>query len=234
MVAYCGEERIHVSNYVDSLHKDKIKCAEGHDLVAKRGEQKAHHFAHKHGDGTITCSKGKGEWHVDMQARVKPEFLEVRFLEDGKLHIADVCTGDKTVVEYQKSVIGPEIIREREQFYMKHASRFVWVFNCIQTDIQIELQNEDLICFRILKGSTYWMSAKSAFLDFGKRGFVEVIKSKGKKCVGRLWTFEEFDDMFLKNALREGADTRYGREKYMYKQRLEGDVIKQISARYIR
>lgn len=59
-IGYCDGKRVDIKEYDPELHENKIKCEEGHILVAKRGEVKIHHFSHRAGEGSkCTSSEGK-------------------------------------------------------------------------------------------------------------------------------------------------------------------------------
>lgn len=73
-----NEKKVHIDNYKDDMN-GKIYCAEGHLVVAKRGNQRVHHFAHK--SGTLcSCHDNKGDWHIESQNRAIKEAQEVRFI----------------------------------------------------------------------------------------------------------------------------------------------------------
>lgn len=208
---------IHISEYKEE-YKGKIYCCDGHQVVAKKGQKVIHHFAHKKGDEAGDhCSRELGEWHRYMQNRIKDENLEIIMHHDGKKHIADVLTPEGIVVEFQKSIIPPEIILEREAYYKKHMKDIVWVFYLEGHDLDIVDQDCDIIAFKIAKGSKFFLaSQEKSFLDQGKRGYIELI-SKGKNFhIGRLWTWKQFDETYLKSCLKEGADTRYERRGYEF------------------
>lgn len=95
----------------------------GAELVAKKGEYNAWHWAHIGRDLCDDWYQPKGPWHRFWQ-RFFPESLrEVPVERDGKKHIADIKTINGIVVEVQWSPIAIEEIREREQFY----DRMIWI-----------------------------------------------------------------------------------------------------------
>lgn len=236
IIAYFQDQRIHIQDYQDTIHKGNITCPLGHAVVAKRGNVKKHHYAHKNSEeGLQSCSKGLGSWHRAMQDRIKPEYLEIRFFYHQKLHIADVYTPAGIVVEYQSSIVPPTLIHEREEYYARYAKDIVWVFNCQKCDIEVEKQEGDIICFRWIKGSMFmFASKKKRFLDFGKRGFIEILASKKKKCIGRLWTFQQFDETYLHDVLKPDADTRYERHEYQIPHRCSYEEIGKIMKSYLK
>lgn len=94
--------------------------------VAKCGEIKIWHWAHK---GHRTCDpwwENETEWHRDWKGHFPVGWQEiVHKSESGEKHIADVKTDQGWVIEFQYSYINPEERRSRDAFYPKLA----WVVN---------------------------------------------------------------------------------------------------------
>jgi hypothetical protein len=93
-------------------------------MVAKCGEVRLWHWAHK---GRLHCDpwwENETQWHRAWKDQFPPEWQEiVHRAGDGERHIADVKTGDGWVIEFQHSHIKPEERRSREAFYPK----LIWV-----------------------------------------------------------------------------------------------------------
>lgn len=126
--AYYGETRVHIEDYDPSIHKAKISCAGGEPVIAKRGNIKIHHYAHKQecgcwGGGEMT------EWHRNWQARFPRDQQEVIVRTETIMHIADIKTLAGLVIEFQHSSINEETVLAREVFYEK----MIWVFDCTET-----------------------------------------------------------------------------------------------------
>jgi competence protein CoiA len=96
----------------------------GFKMVAKCGERRAWHWAHR---GVQHCDRwweSETEWHRGWKNRFPAECQEVmHWAEDGEKHIADVKTRHGRVIEFQHSYLKPEERRAREAFY----KRMVWV-----------------------------------------------------------------------------------------------------------
>lgn len=96
----------------------------GSDLIAKCGEIKINHWAHK---GNRNCDpwwENETEWHRSWKDNFPKEWQEVvQFDESGEKHIADVKTESGCVLEFQHSYLNPEEHRSRNAFY----SKLVWV-----------------------------------------------------------------------------------------------------------
>ena len=95
-----------------------------HAMVAKCGEVKIWHWAHK---GRRFCDpwwENETEWHRKWKAEFPDAWQEiVRHAEDGTKHIADIETEHGWVIEFQHSSIGREERRSRDAFYRQ----LVWV-----------------------------------------------------------------------------------------------------------
>lgn len=96
----------------------------GSDLIAKCGELKVHHWAHK---GSRKCDKwweNETEWHRSWKNYFPVEWQEiVQFDENGEKHIADVKTESGWTLEFQHSFLKSEERQARNDFY----SKLVWV-----------------------------------------------------------------------------------------------------------
>ena len=94
------------------------------ELIAKCGEVKIHHWAHK---GNRNCDpwwENETEWHRSWKDNFPIDWQEViQFDESGEKHIADVKTENGWVLEFQHSYLTPEERRARNAFYPK----LVWV-----------------------------------------------------------------------------------------------------------
>jgi competence protein CoiA len=98
----------------------------GHPMVAKCGEVRIWHWAHR---GSRLCDpwwENETEWHRAWKDQFPISWQEVvQRAEDGEKHVADVKTDHGCVIEFQNSYINPEERRSRETFY----TQLVWVVN---------------------------------------------------------------------------------------------------------
>ena len=89
----------------------------GRPMVARCGEVRVRHWAHK---GRRHCDpwwENETEWHRGWKDRFPADWQEIVHPDgDGERHIADVKTGDGWVIEFQHSYIKPEERRSREAF----------------------------------------------------------------------------------------------------------------------
>ena len=92
----------------------------GAALIAKCGDLRVHHWAHK---GARTCDawwEPETEWHREWKDRFPKDSQEViQRAEDGEKHIADVKTKHGHVLEFQHSPISNEERAAREAFYRR-------------------------------------------------------------------------------------------------------------------
>lgn len=93
-------------------------------MVAKCGEHRIWHWAHK---GQLMCDswwENETEWHFNWKANFPNSWREVVCrADDGTKHIADIKTEHGWVIEFQHSSIKPEERRSRDVFY----GRLVWI-----------------------------------------------------------------------------------------------------------
>ncbi len=113
-------------NKVEATKGAKGLCSFcGSELIAKCGEIKVNHWAHK---GTRSCDpwwENETDWHRSWKNYFPQEWQEVIHTNEvsGEKHIADVKTDSGWVLEFQHSYLNPEERRSRNAFY----SKLVWV-----------------------------------------------------------------------------------------------------------
>ena len=98
----------------------------GSELVAKCGEVKVNHWAHK---GRRNCDpwwENESEWHRSWKGQFPNDWQEIIHHDDnGEKHVADVKTQNGYVLEFQHSYLNPEERRSRNAFYRP----LVWIVN---------------------------------------------------------------------------------------------------------
>lgn len=154
----------------------------GAELVAKCGEVRINHWAHK---GNRMCDpwwENETEWHRQWKANFPADWQEVvHFSESDEKHIADVKTSEDWVLEFQHSFLKPEERRGREAFY---GSKLIWIVDGLrrkrdkrqfaQLLNQGRVLNKAPVILRIssldqCRLATEWLeSAAHVFLDFGE------------------------------------------------------------------
>ncbi|EMS33913.1 Competence protein [Mariniradius saccharolyticus AK6] len=95
----------------------------GSELIARCGDIKIHHWAHK-----SSCDpwwETETEWHRLWKNRYPPKWQEFLTLDEetGERHIADVKTEADLIIEFQHSAIDPQERLQRE----RHYKNLIWV-----------------------------------------------------------------------------------------------------------
>lgn len=174
------------------LKKERIEASKGakgicpccgSELVARCGEIKVHHWAHKK-----KCDdhwwENETEWHRNWKNQFPKEWQEIiQRDESDEKHIADLITSSGWTIEFQHSPISKEERGSRDYFYNK----LIWIVDGTRrkTDIEqfdnliyhsINISNEPFILrvfdewtLERLRLNQEWSSSKSLVLfDFGK------------------------------------------------------------------
>ncbi len=158
-------------------------------VIAKCGEKKIHHWAHKRSASCDSWWENETQWHRDWKDNFPKEYQEV-FLPDkrsGENHIADVKTEHGVVLEFQHSAIKPQEQRSRESFY----KNMVWIVDgtrlkldyrrfCKWRNNDIDCQSETKINHIYFMSYPEWWLNKSwidskvmVVFDFGKQECVD-------------------------------------------------------------
>ncbi len=96
----------------------------GSPMMAKCGNVRVHHWAHRTISDCDHWWESETAWHRKWKDRFPADWQEVVHRADnGELHIADVKTNQEWVLEFQHSHIRPEERKAREDFYQK----LVWI-----------------------------------------------------------------------------------------------------------
>ncbi len=98
------------------------------EVIAKCGEQKISHWAHKSRKVCDTWHDKETEWHLMWKSYFPETWQEIIKYDQvtGEKHIADVCTEKGFTLEFQHSAIKPEERQSREAFY----KNMNWVVDC--------------------------------------------------------------------------------------------------------
>lgn len=97
----------------------------GAEMIAKCGDFKINHWAHKRKYQCDTWWETETEWHRKWKGNYPIEWQEVIQIDrdTNQKHIADIHTNKGLVIEFQHSHLNPEERRKREGFY----KNMVWV-----------------------------------------------------------------------------------------------------------
>ncbi len=116
---------------VNDIRVEATKGAKGicpscdSEVIAKCGDFKVHHWAHKKIRNCDPWWENETEWHRAWKNNFPIEWQEVILTDKntGEKHIADVRSNHEVVIEFQHSHIDPQERLAREHFYKK----MVWV-----------------------------------------------------------------------------------------------------------
>lgn len=145
---------------------EKYCCPICHkDVLQKRGEIKAFHFAH------FPASPCIDHWHYDMslwhsswQNRFKEDEQEVIKTFENKTHRADVLLeNEKTVIEFQHSEISKKEYEDRNHFYNQLGYKVIWVFDMQE---EYEKQSIGLLDSKRSDEKYYYHYPKKIFASF--------------------------------------------------------------------
>lgn len=126
------KDRIHISK---TIKGEKYFCQEcGDQLIVKKGDINAHHFAHKH-KCLDSWHYDMTEWHYEWQNQFPLENQEKVFSLYGKTHRADVFI-NKTVIEFQHSPISESEFNDRNSFYNSLGFHVIWIFDVRDKNIE--------------------------------------------------------------------------------------------------
>lgn len=93
-------------------------------MVAKCGEMRVWHWAHKSRRACDPWWEREGEWHRAWKNEFPGSWQEVMHrAENGEKHIADVTTDSGWTIEFQHSFLNPEERRSRNAFYQQ----LIWI-----------------------------------------------------------------------------------------------------------
>lgn len=97
------------------------------DMIAKCGQVKIWHWAHKSKSSCDPWWENETEWHRAWKNHFPTEWQENIHIDSttGEKHIADIKTDKEFVIEFQHSAIKPDEIQSREAFY----KNMVWVID---------------------------------------------------------------------------------------------------------
>jgi len=119
----------------------------GSELIAKCGEIKVHHWAHK---GNRNCDpwwENETEWHRAWKDKFPAEWQEIiHYADNGEKHIADVKTPTGWILEFQHSYLKPEERSSREEFY----SKLIWIVDGMRRKTDVPKFDEALKEGRVL------------------------------------------------------------------------------------
>ena len=194
--------------YIDDTHSNsEYYCPYcGATLIVRQGDIRHHHFAHKsHHECSDTWSRNgyydDSSWHNDWQSRFPKENQEIKLNLGQTAHRADVMI-DRSVIEFQHSVMSPDKFDDRNNFYLNLGYKVIWLFDLS------DLFESGKITYEKREGGLHfrWSNPKKAFSRHDvQNGYIDLffqLKNSEEKCLIRVkevsaFGFEEFDSTEL-------------------------------------
>lgn len=219
-----NDNRIHID---DTHSNQEYYCPFcGAPLITKKGGLRQHHFAHKqnHRCSDTWAHKGSSSggydlspWHNDWQSLFPQENQEVKLVLGDTKHRADVLV-DRTVIEFQHSIMPAAAFDDRNNFYFNLGYKVIWLFDLssLYTEGQISYEERD-------GGLTFrWKNPKKAFNCYDiQSGCIDLffqLNDNANACIVRVtdvsqFGFEQFratkliskDDFLNYVGLRDGV-----------------------------
>jgi competence protein CoiA len=134
-------------------------------VIAKCGKIRTWHWAHEIDSKCDPWFEHETEWHLTWKQLFSKERVEVNM----GLHVADIYTKNKIIIELQHSSISTNEIIERESFY---GERMMWLIDGSM------FSNNFVILHKDGKGDYEWhwkrkcweYAKRPIFIDFGQKG----------------------------------------------------------------
>lgn len=124
------------------------------DMIARCGEIRVHHWAHKSKSECDPWWENETDWHRNWKNEFPLRWQEVIFKDKatGERHIADVHTLAGLTVEIQHSHMDKEERRSREEFY----KNMLWIVDGSRLDVnRKKIQNWRNTSSEIIQGKTH-------------------------------------------------------------------------------
>lgn len=127
------DNRVHID---DTHSNQEYYCPYcGAPLVTKKGDIRQHHFAHKQSHVcSDTWANGGSHgydlspWHNEWQSLFPKVNQEVKLCLGETKHRADVLV-DRTVIEFQHSIMPVKAFDDRNNFYFNLGYKVIWLFD---------------------------------------------------------------------------------------------------------
>ena len=160
-----NDNRVHI----DETHSNQeYYCPYcGAPLTTKKGGIRQHHFAHKQHhlcSDTWVLSRSHGydlsAWHNEWQSLFPKENQEVMLSLGDTRHRADVMI-DRTVIEFQHSIMQVQAFDDRNNFYFNLANKVIWLFDLsdlLEDQLSYKETGNDL--------EFHWCNPKKAFNNY--------------------------------------------------------------------
>ena len=169
----------------------------GTELIAKKGNIRVHHFAHKKNHICSDSWEREGlydmsAWHNDWQNLFPIENQEVLLTLGDTKHRADVLI-DKTVIEFQHSSLKPNIFDNRTNFYTNLGYKMIWLFDvhdAVETESMYykPIGEQNIMCWKSPNRAFNACDIRNGKIDL----FFQLYDSdKKKECIVRVLDVSE-------------------------------------------
>ena len=182
-----NDNRVHID---DTHSNQEYYCPYcGAPLTTKKGEVRQHHFAHKQNhlcsdSWERSHSYDISVWHNEWQSLFPKENQEVKLSLGDTKHRADVMI-DRTVIEFQHSIMSVKAFDDRNNFYFNLGNKVIWLF-----DLSDLLENQ--LSYRTCDDGLefHWKNPKKAFNNYDiQTGCVDLffqLKTDSDDCIVRV------------------------------------------------
>lgn len=209
-----NNNRVHISETHSNQEYYCPYC--GAPLIAKKGNERQYHFAHhpkRHCSdswvGERSHSYDTSNWHNEWQSLFPKENQEVMLALGDTKHRADIMI-DKTVIEFQHSIMRVKAFDDRNNFYANFGNKVIWLFDLsdlLDGDNLTYQKTENRLVFN-------WKNPKRAFNNYDiKSGCIDLFFQLGNddKCIVRIddVSIDGFDNFTTTDFMSKEAFLEY-------------------------
>jgi len=202
-----NNNRVHID---DTHSNQEYYCPYcGVPLVTRKGDIRQHHFAHKANHNCSDTWDNGGShgydispWHNEWQSLFPKENQEVKLCLGDTIHRADVLI-DRTVIEFQHSIMPVKAFDDRNNFYFNLGYKVIWLF-----DLSDLYANGQLTYRPIDNGLSFtWNNPKKAFNNYDvQSGCIDIFLQLGNDIVRITDVSAEGFEYFWTTNLMERSD----------------------------
>ena len=209
-----NDNRIHIDETQSNQTYYCPYC--GAPLITKKGDIRQHHFAHSashHCSDTWeqTRSYDMSVWHNEWQNLFPKANQEVKLALGDTKHRADVLI-DRTVIEFQHSIMSVKSFDDRNNFYFNLGYKVVWLFDLSDIFSQGNLryyENDGTLVF-------IWENPKKAFNSYDVKSgcidlFFQISEETSEKNIVRVLDVSEkgFEQFYASGFISKEDFLRY-------------------------
>ena len=178
------DNRVHID---DTHSNQEYYCPYcGAPLVTKKGDIRQHHFAHKQSHVcSDTWANGGSHgydlspWHNEWQSLFPKVNQEVKLCLGETKHRADVLV-DRTVIEFQHSIMPVKAFEDRNNFYFNLGYKVIWLFDLS------DLYSIGQLTYKPINNGLFftWKNPKKAFNNYDiQSGCIDLFFQLGSSIV---------------------------------------------------